>query len=504
MSRRPGNWARTLCAAAVLGGALLGPQASAGAAPAALGKTVEPPSSDFGTQEARDRLRDAQDKAGKPAPLVTTEKKVECGNQWYLKNKVVPRDESVAQKVLDLPAAWQANPGFGNRGAGQTIAVIDTGVAPNPRLDVVPGGDFVSGSDGTEDCDGHGTAVAGIIAAKPSPDDGLVGVAPDAQILAIRQFSDHYQAKDQSGGDKPPGTMSAQGYGPSLTLAAAVVHAVDMGAKTINISEAACTAADSPTGDEALGAAVHYAYDHQVVVVVAAGNLDSTSGCGTQNGVYSNNETGWKSVKTISSPAWFDKYTLSVGWIAPDGNPSGNTLYGPWVGVAAIGQDLVSLDSKSPGALINATGVDNNGKVIGLNGTSFAAPQVAGLAALLRAKYPDWTARQIMNQIILTAHQPGNGRDDRVGAGMIDPVAALTARFPDEVLNSEDPVLPIHVGADKPQAFPTPEKPIGPPRLPRLVATVGTIVCLSALGIGLAVSIPFRRRRRDDELPDLD
>ncbi|MFE3756957.1 type VII secretion-associated serine protease mycosin [Nocardia tengchongensis] len=500
MSRRPGNWARTLCAAAILGGALLGPQVSAEARPVA---TVNPPTSDPGTDEGRARLKDAQDKAGKPGPLVTTELKVVCGNEWYLKSKVVPRDEAVAQKVLDLPAVWQANPGPGNKGAGQTIAVIDTGVIQNPRLDVRPGGDFVSGSDGTEDCDGHGTAVAGIIAAKPSPDDALVGVAPEAQILAIRQFSDHYQAKDQNG-EKPPGTMSSQGYGPSLTLAAAVVHAVDLGAKTINISEAACTAGGSDTGDGPLGAAVRYAYDNQVVVVVAAGNLDQATGCGTQNGSYSDNTTSWKNVKTVSSPAWFNKYVLSVGWIQPDGNPAGNTLYGPWVGVAAIGQDLVSLDSKTPGALVNGTGVDKDGKPIGLNGTSFAAPQVAGLAALLRAKYPDWSARQIMNQIILTAHQPGTGRDDRVGAGLIDPVAALTAHFPDDVLSADTPVLPNHAGSDKPLAFPTPEKPAGPPRLPRLVATVGTIVCLSALGIGLAVSIPFRRRRSDDELPDLD
>lgn len=496
MSARPGNWARTLCAAAVLGGALLGPQATAHARPMA---TVVKPDPNYS------HLGDAQAIAGKPAPLGPTDKKIECGSTWFLKNNVVPRDPAVAQKVLDLPAVWQANPLPNNKGAGQKIAVIDTGVGPNPRLDIQPGGDFVSGSDGTEDCDGHGTAVAGIIAAKPSPDDGLVGVAPDAQILAIRQFSDHYQAKDQNG-DKPPGSMSQQGYGPSLTLAAAVVRAVDMGAQTINISEAACTEVDSGsgTGDDALGDAVRYAFDHNVVVVVAAGNLDQSTGCGTQNGTYSNAKASWANVKTISSPAWFSKYVLSVGWIDPYGNPSGNSLYGPWVGVAAIGQDLVSLDVNKPGGLINATGVDKEGKPIGLNGTSFAAPQVAGLAALLRAKNPDWTARQIMNQIILTAHQPGTGRDDRIGAGLIDPVAALTAQLPPDTLNAENPELPIHVGADKPQAFPLPEKPAGPPRFPRLIATVGTLVCLSALGIGLAISIPFRRRRRDDDLPDLD
>ncbi|WP_235947467.1 type VII secretion-associated serine protease mycosin [Nocardia terrae] len=441
--------------------------------------------------------------AGKPAPLTTTELKVECGTQFYLRPGGVPKDEPVSQKVLDLPAAWQANPGFGNRGAGQTIAVIDTGVARNPRIDVQPGGDYVSGSDGTEDCDGHGTVVAGIIAAKPSPDDGLVGVAPDAQILSIRQLSEHYQAKEQSG-DKPPGSMSQQGYGLSATLAAAVVRAVQMKATVINISAAACTTAGSATGDEALGAAVRFAYEQGVVVVAAAGNLDSSNGCGTQNTAQSNPSASWNSLNTIVSPAWFSKYVLTVGWITKDGSPSSKTVYGPWVGVSAIGQDVLGFDPKT-GAIVNTSGYDEQNKVyVGIQGTSFAAPYVSGLAALIKAKYPNWSARQVMNQIILTAHQPGTGRDDRVGAGLIDPVAALTAHFPDDVLNSDNPVLPNHVGSDQPQAFPTPQKPAGPPRLPRLVATVGTIVCLSALGIGLAISIPFRRRRRDDELPDLD
>ncbi|MFJ9362825.1 type VII secretion-associated serine protease mycosin [Nocardia sp. NPDC101769] len=454
--------------------------------------------------------------ADKPAPPSPTELKVECGSEFGLKPGGVPRDEPVSQKVLDLPAAWQANPTAENRGAGQKIAVIDTGVSlaprigPNPRIDVQPGGDYVSGSDGTEDCDGHGTVVAGIIAAKPSTDDALVGVAPDAQILAIRQLSERYQAKDQSGGDKPPGSMSQQGYGPSSTLAAAVVRAVKLNATIINISAAACTAANSSTGDDTLGAAVRYAYQQGVPVIAAAGNVDTGNGCGTQNPEQSNPAASWKTLNTIASPAWFSPYVLSVGWIGPDGNPSERSLHGPWVGVAAIGQDVLGFDSKT-GGMVNTSGYDDkNHKWVGIQGTSFAAPYVAGLAALVRAKHPEWDndpgtrARKIMNQIILTAHQPGTGRDDRVGAGMIDPVAALTTHFSDDVLTSDTPVLPNHVGSDRPEAFPTPEKPAGPPHLPRLVATVGTIVCLSALGIGLAISIPFRRRRRDDELPDLD
>ncbi|MGW4351670.1 type VII secretion-associated serine protease mycosin [Nocardia sp. NPDC004582] len=490
MIGRPGNWARTLCAATILGGALLGPQAPVANA------AVSRPDPDLS------HLGEAQGLAGKPAPPVPTQKSAVCAQQ-SLKGDT-PRDEPVAQKVLDLPSAWQANPGPNRKGAGQKVAVIDTGVNRHPRLaNLQGGGDYVAEGDGTsEDCDGHGTLVAGIIGAQPSPDDAFVGVAPDAEILSIRQLSDAYKAKDSAGGDTP-GSMSKSGYGNMQTLGAAVVRAVNMGATVINISEDACTAAGGDTADAVLGDAVRFAFEQNVVVVVAAGNVDQNTGCGTQNDAYTDNRTSWSKVKTIASPAWFDKYVLPVASIDPNGSPSSFSLYGPWVGVAAIGTNIVSLDNKPGGTgLVNATGVDQGQQV--LNGTSFAAPYVAGLAALVRAKNPDWTARQVMNQIILTAHQPGTGRDDRVGAGLIDPVAALTAHFPDSVLSADNPVLPNHAGADKPHAFPTPEKPAGPPRLPRLVATVGTIVCLSALGIGLAVSIPFRRRRSDDELPDLD
>ena len=88
------------------------------------------------------------------------------------------------QLTLDLAEAWRHS-----RGDGQTVAVIDTGVQPGPRLpNVEPGGDFVAGTDGLTDCDGHGTMVAGLIAGQPGA-DGFSGVAPGAQLLSIRQTS---------------------------------------------------------------------------------------------------------------------------------------------------------------------------------------------------------------------------------------------------------------------------------------------------------------------------
>ncbi|WP_306360383.1 type VII secretion-associated serine protease mycosin [Nocardia sp. CC227C] len=473
MSRLAGTWARTLCAAAVLGGVLAGPATPAAARPAL---TVAPPNVDPAL------LGEAQALSGNPGPLEPTEQQSVCAEPAYQGGQL--REAPFAQRVLDLPAAWQFS-----RGAGQKVAVIDTGVNPHPRLRALqPGGDFVSDTDGTVDCDSHGTLVAGIVAAQPSPDDAFAGVAPDAEILTIRQLSLAYRTKENRN-DTPPGTIDPSGYGNVLTLAAAVVRAVDMGATVINISEVACTSASATMVDGALGAAVRYAYESNVVVVAAAGNFSEGSACGTQN-----TGTGWDKVQTVASPAWFSPYVLSVASVEPDGSPSPISLYGPWVGVAAVGRKIVSLDSKPGGVgLVNAVQTQQGMQTI--DGTSFAAPYVSGLAALVRARFPELTAQQVMDRITRTAHGPGIGRDDRIGHGLIDPVAALTDHLPDE---------PVSAGADVPRAFPEPPRPPEPARLPRLVATIGSITCLTILALGFAISIPYRRRRDSDALPELD
>src|SRR5690348_18478417 len=93
-----------------------------------------------------------------------------------------PTAVSPNQLALNLSEAWRHS-----RGAGQTVAVIDTGVEPGPRLpNVEAGGDFIESTDGLTDCDGHGTSVAGLIAGQPGP-DGFSGVAPEAHLISIRQ-----------------------------------------------------------------------------------------------------------------------------------------------------------------------------------------------------------------------------------------------------------------------------------------------------------------------------
>ncbi|WP_433205043.1 type VII secretion-associated serine protease mycosin [Nocardia sp. CA-107356] len=477
MNSRGQRLSRMACVATILGAAVFGWPAEAGAVPVDRALlALAPPTTDPSALGAVQAL------SGHPTPLEATEKKVLCAEPVLTGGQ--PRDTPLSQKVLDLPTAWQFS-----RGAGQKVAVIDTGVSRHPRLPVLQaGGDYVADSDGTDDCDGHGTLVAGIIAAQTSPDDAFAGVAPDAEILSIRQLSLHFQAKNRSN-DTPPGTIDNSGYGNVLTLAAAVVRAVDMHATVINISEVACSTAGADTADAALGAAVRYAYENNVVVVAAAGNFQQNGPCSTQN-----DGSGWDAVKTVATPAWFAPYVLAVASVDRDGSPSQLTLHGPWLGVAAIGRNIVSLDSK-PGNSGLVNGVPSQDGIQTIDGTSFAAPYVAGLAALVRSHFPDLTAQQVMDRITRTAHGPSPGRDDRIGYGLIDPVAALTAQLPDK---------PVSSGADVPRAFPAPVRPPGPDPRPRLIAAIGSVVLLAALGIGAAVGIPFRRRPEGDELPDLD
>lgn len=328
--------------------------------------------------------------AGSARPPRPTEQRTDC---------VAVRAATSAGRLLDdVSSVWPLT-----RGAGQTVAIIDTGVARHRRLPhLIPGGDFVGRADGTADCDGHGTIVAGLIGASPDPSDGLAGVAPDASLLSIRQSSNKFDITDEHG---------ASGVGDVETLAAAVRLAADLGATVINISSVACLAADAGLDDRALGAALAYAVDvTNTVVVSAAGNVGSDGQCPEQNG---------DDVSVVASPAWYDDYVLTVGSSSADGSPSDFSLAGPWVDVAAPGENVVSLAAAADGL------VDSTVSGARLSGTSYAAPLVSGLAALVRARHPELTARQVMSRIEDTARHPAQGWSPAVGHGVVDVLAAV-------------------------------------------------------------------------------
>lgn len=276
---------------------------------------------------------------------------------------------SLQRVVLDQ--LWQDT-----KGKGVTVAVIDTGVdIVNSQLKpaVVNGKDFLSkGGTGKIDEVGHGTKVAGIIAARKSDQTGFVGLAPEATILPIRQNDD-------------------QGSGNVGTMIEAIKWAADNGADVINISQDTANKMD-PSTDSAFRDAVKYAQDADALIVAAAGN-DGADG---------------KTKETY--PAAYDG-VLAVAASDRNNARASFSQSGKFVGVAAPGIDMVST-------------VPKGGHCVD-QGTSFAAPYVSGVAALIRAKHPDWTYKQVITQIEQTADRAKEGRDDFVGWGVIDPAAAL-------------------------------------------------------------------------------
>ncbi|GAT12531.1 type VII secretion-associated serine protease mycosin [Mycolicibacterium novocastrense] len=401
-----------------------------------------------------------------PAPPQPTKQTGQCTTAQKV---TLGGDVGGQLRDLDLRSVWPLT-----RGGGQTVAVIDTGVSRHrllPRL--VPGGDYVSGGDGTDDCDGHGTIVAGIVAATADSDapDAFSGIAPEATIIGIRQSSTKFSAEDGRGGS---------GFGDVDTLARAVRTAADMGATVINISTVACVAAGTEMDDGPLGAALAYAVDAKnVVVVAAAGNAGAPGQCEHQNPA-SSGRPDWDGVKAVVSPAWYDDYVLTVGSIGPDGGPSEFTLAGPWVDVAAPGEQVVSLDRDGDGfvaALPTPTGEKP------LAGTSYAAPVVTGIVALLRSRSPQLTARQVMRRIEDTARHPGGGWNPRVGHGVVDVLAAVTGG----ATAPADPGHPTVVSPSRQQP---------PDGHAARIATRGAAICLAVAGVVVAMTVSLSRLRR--------
>jgi membrane-anchored mycosin MYCP len=384
-----------------------------------------------------------------PAPRWPTVQREVCAAMTA--NSGPGRDELADH--IDLPRVWQLT-----RGAGQRVAVIDTGVSRHPRLpDVVPGGDYVSAGDGTQDCDAHGTLVAGIIAAAAdSKDDGFAGVAPEATLISIRQSSAKFA---------PAGDRSRSGVGDVETMAKAIRTAADLGASVINISSVACVPVASAPDDRALGAALAYAVDvKNAVIVAAAGNAGGAGQCPPQR-----SDATWETVTVVVSPAWYDDYVLTVGSVNAEGTPSAFTLAGPWVDVAATGEAVTSLGSEP------------------VSGTSFAAPVVSGLAALIRARFPALSARQVMQRIESTAHHPPAGWDPLVGSGTIDALAAVSTDSspPGNAPNPTPAPLPIT----------TPPPPTPSNARARDIALRGAAICLVALVATLATGAATGRLR---------
>lgn len=271
------------------------------------------------------------------------------------------------------------------RGAGVTIAVIDTGIASGVADlgdAVIAGADFsgLGSSDGRTPvgADGeHGTLVASLAAGRGTgPSSGVIGAAPEASLLSLSVG------------------FGSQAVDSDQQIADAVTWAVDQGAEVINMSLTRNTLDWPESWDEAF----LYAAEHDVVIVAAAGNR----GSGTVE---------------VGAPATMPG-VLTVGGVDVNGVASWNaSSQGITIGVAAPSERLV--------------GVTPSGRYVTWVGTSGATPIVAGVVALVRAAHPDLDAANVINRVVATARDAGPpGADFTYGFGYLDAAAAVSGDVP--------------------------------------------------------------------------
>ncbi len=276
-----------------------------------------------------------------------------------------------------ITEAWETT-----RGEGTTIAIIDTGIGEGPsEFDgaVAAGKDFsgIGSPDGRTPVgvlDGsHGSWVASLAAGRGTgSDEGMIGVAPEAELLSASI-----------------GFGAASSVPFAEQVAEAIVWAVDEGADVINLSFTTNTLDWDLSWDDAF----MYAFDHDVVVVVAAGNR----GRGTDR---------------VGAPATIPG-VLTVGGVDRNRRASVEaSTQGITIGIAAPSEELL--------------GVSADGEVVEWSGTSGAAPIVAGIAALIRSAHPELNAANVINRIIETATTPPSGDSPNLyGYGLVDAAAAV-------------------------------------------------------------------------------
>lgn len=293
---------------------------------------------------------------GTASPVLQNNSRLDHEEQWHLSALKVPEAQKISQ------------------GDGIIVAVPDSGVSTHQDLrgNLLSGTDVIAGGrgDGHDDRDGHGTGMAGLIAAHGIGSEGALGIAPKAKILPIL-------------------CSPAGREGDTDALASAIEFAVAKGADVISISIVGGASAR-------LQQAVTAALMADVVVIAAAGNAP-----GSQMVGYPARHPG----------------VVAVGGIDRDGARAEISVTGPEIDVVAPAVDIYSTSI--------------NGKYRKGTGTSDATAIVAGAAALIRSKYPYLPAQEVAHRLTATAIDKGPpGRDDEYGYGVIDLVAALTADVP--------------------------------------------------------------------------
>lgn len=329
-----------------------------------------------------------------------------------------------------------------SQGEGVTVGLIDTGVnAAHPDLagNVLAGTDFYRPpGDGLTDRAGHGTAMAGLIAAHGHDGGGALGIAPKAKILSVT-----------AGGGFIVESTTAVAQG--------IQWAIQHGATVLCV---AFGGNDEPL----LEAAVKAAAQADVVVVAAAGNLPEDD-------------------QGLRFPAGYPGVVAAAG-IDKDGNHAAISVEGKGVVLSAPAQDITSTAA---------------GGAYGLGvGTSDSTAIIAGVAALIRAKFPKLSAPEVVRRMTATAVDKGApGLDNTYGYGVVDPVAALTKTVgpaPSPTVSSVKPIKPPGGGHAQPQT---------PSQAAVLVAVAAVVLVAAVLVTVVVIAVLLRkratrRRRRSD------
>ncbi|HEY1179082.1 MAG TPA: S8 family serine peptidase [Phytomonospora sp.] len=313
-------------------------------------------------------------------------------------------------------------------GEGVVVAVLDTGVGEHPDLD----GKVLDGKsfvDGDPRRDQDGHGTD--MAAQ------VLSVAPDAKILPVQVTS---------GGDGFSFGAAVEG----------IRWAVDNGAQVINISLAGSAATDDAIN------AISYALDHEVPVIAGTGNDPSAE---------------------VGSPAYLPG-VVAVSGFDESGEVWDEATTGPETDLSAPAANIQGVIPDGPGT--------DAGYRDGGSGTSIATALTSGVAALVRAKFPDASAADVVNRLITTAEDAGApGRDDQFGYGKVDAYAAVTADVPPVEANPlGDPAEELsgtEAASDASEGGLTPAM---------LLAAVGGGVVLLAVVVIVAVMLGRRKKNR--------
>jgi subtilisin family serine protease len=270
--------------------------------------------------------------------------------------------------------AWSITKGT----TDDVVAVLDTGVQANhPELSgrVLTGYDFVNGDTNAADDNGHGTWVAGIVAANTNNGAGIAGISWNARILPVKIMNRN-------------GTGSTSALNSGITWVANWAAARPDKRVVINMSVGGFPYS------QFVNDAVNYAVSKGVVLVGAAGNNRR------EEDFY---PASYANVISVSATQADDEFT---NW----------SSFGPKVDVSAPGASVLTTN-----CTVSPCVYHSSGGYITISGTSFATPNVAGVVSLIRAKNPSWSASQVVNRLYATVDDIGYpGKDKWYGRGRVN------------------------------------------------------------------------------------